>query len=113
MVPGAVVVPAGAQGTGAAIVDVVGGVPQVPGAEVAVVEEELVAVEGARHVLVDEPAHPRGGAGLEPDGHAERKGVESGGGGGAHPVRDALERCSLVAHTLGATRSPPNGVRRV
>src|SRR2546426_7959836 len=55
--PLAVVVARKVKGTAAAGIDRVGRVLEVPGAEVAVVEEESPAVRGVGDVLVDDPAH--------------------------------------------------------
>src|SRR5437667_3004254 len=79
VVPLAVVVAGEVKGTAAAGIDVVGRVFVVPGAEVAVVEEESPAVRGVGDVLVDDPAHTGGGGGLEPGGDGEGVGVEIGG----------------------------------
>src|SRR2546428_892190 len=74
--PLAVVVAGEVKGTAAAGIDRVGRVLEVPGAEVAVVEEESPAVRGVGDVLVDDTAHAGGGGGLEPGGDGEGVGVE-------------------------------------
>src|SRR6267378_7120911 len=95
--PGAVVVPRRAEGTVGAVVDVVGAVLHVPGAEVAVDEVDLVAVEGASGILVDEAPHPGVGAGLEPRGRCKGEGVEGGVVGDAHVVVYTVQSHALPA----------------
>src|SRR2546422_3789431 len=89
--PLAVVVAGEVKGTAAAGIDRVGRVLEVPGAEVAVVEEESPAVRGVGDVLVVEPAHDVDGGGLEPGGDGEGVGVEIGGAGDLDVVRHAVE----------------------
>src|SRR2546426_1479616 len=91
LVPLAVVIAGDVEGTAAAGVDVVGRVFVVPGAEVAVVEEEAPAVRGEGDVLVDDAAHAGGGGGLEPGGDGEGVGVEVGGAGDFDIVAEAVE----------------------
>src|SRR5207253_6946946 len=71
LMPATIVVPRRAEGAVGAVVNVVGAVLHVPGAQVAVDEIDLVPVEGAGDVLVDDSPHPGVGAGLEPYSHGE------------------------------------------
>src|SRR2546428_3892686 len=89
--PLAVVVAGEVKGTAAAGIDRVGRFLEVPGEEVAVVEEDSPAVRGVGDVLVDDTAHAGGGGGLEPGGDGEGVGVEIGGAGDLDVVRHAVE----------------------
>src|SRR5439155_21778088 len=96
LMPASVVVPRRAERTVGAVVYVVGTVLHVPGTQVAVDEVHLVAVEGARDVLVDEPPHAGVGAGLEPHGHGKGKGIEGGVVADAHVVIDTVQKHALT-----------------
>src|SRR5438445_438632 len=96
VMPLAVVVPGQAERATAPVIDVVGVVPQVPRAEVPVVEEQVVAVVGAGDVLAHDSPDPGGGAGLEPGGDAEGIGVETGGMGHVHAIVDSVEGQALA-----------------
>src|SRR3989442_6531564 len=104
VVPLAVVVAGQVEGTAAAGVDVVIAVAEVPGAEVAVVEEKAPTVEGAGDILIDEAAHAAGGGGLDPDGHGERVDVEGGGGGDGDVLTHAIEGQSAAELASGPDR---------
>src|SRR2546427_10238610 len=90
VVPLAVGVSGRRQGAGSSIPDVVGGVPEVPGAQAAAVGEDLVAVEGAGQVLV-EHAVQAGVGGADPAGQRERKGVQGRGGGDVDVIVETVE----------------------
>src|SRR2546426_9346565 len=89
--PLAVVVARKVKGTAAAGIDRVGRVLEVPGAEVAVVEEESPAVRGVGDVLVDDTALAGGGGRLEPGGDCKGVVFEIERAGDLDVVRHAVE----------------------
>src|SRR2546422_5478575 len=89
--PLAVVVAGEVKGTAAAGIDRVGRVLEVPGAEVAVVEEESPAVRGVGDVLVDDTAHAGGGGGLVARGDVGTAGAAIGRAADLDLVRHAVE----------------------
>src|SRR5207249_4718167 len=117
LVPLAVVVAARHQGAAGAVPDVVGGVLEVPGAEVAAVGEDLVAVHRGGQVLVDDAAQACG-VGLDPDDEGERVGVQDGGVRHGDVVVEAVEGEGLGddaggpggAVEEGAVEAVPRGV---
>src|SRR3989442_11653329 len=91
VVPLAVVVAREVKGTAAAGIDVVGRILEVPGAEVAVAEEQPPAVRGERDVLVDDTAHAAGGGRLDPGADCQRVGIERSGAGDGDVLADAVQ----------------------
>src|SRR5260370_40522865 len=74
--PQAIREPWSCQRTAAAIPDIVEVILEIPGAEVAVIQEDLVAIVRAREVLVHDAAEAGHCACLHPDRHGQRIGIE-------------------------------------
>src|SRR5439155_17631272 len=109
VMPLIVVVAGEVEGAAAAPVHRARQIAQVPGAEVAVIQEHLIAVEGVGDVFVHDAVDAAGGRGLDPDGDGQGVGIESGGAGDRDIAGESVESQGEVELTGGPSGAVHQG----